>query len=99
MEAVFFIEKEKYSQARDKASSDELVSKQSLTFKDSSSLGLEKEGYYLLVSGSDEGVKAAKGLLKGLAEELKGDEAEKVRSVIKEQEEEAMAGFGGIFGG
>lgn len=98
MEAVFFIEKEKYPQARDRASSDDVVSRQSLTFRDSQGLGLEKEGYYLLVSGSDEGIKKAREILKGLGRELKGEEGKGVTELIKEQEEEAMEGFGGIFG-
>ncbi len=98
MEAVFFIEKERYPEARDRASSDDRVSRQSLTFRDSQSLGLHEEGYYLLVSGSEEGIKKSRELLKGLGRELRGEEAKGVADIIKKQEEEAMEGFGGIFG-
>lgn len=98
MEAVFFIEKDRYPQARDKASSDDVVSRQSLTFREAMSLGLHEEGYYLLVSGTEEGIKKARELLKGLGRELKGEEAKGVIELLKKQEEEAMEGFGGIFG-
>ena len=98
MEAVFFIEKDKYPQARDKASSDDIVSRQSLTFREGMSLGLHEEGYYLLVAGTEDGIKKAREILKGLARELKGEEAKGVIELLKKQEEQAMEGFGGIFG-
>ena len=98
MEAIFFIEKEKYSQARDKVSTDDIVSRQSLNFREAMSLGLHEEGYYLLVSGTEDGIKKARELLKGLARELKEKEGKGVIEIMKKQEEEAMEGFGGIFG-
>ncbi len=98
MEAVFFIEKEKYSQARDKVSTDDIVSRQSLNFREALSLGLHEAGYYLLVSGTKDGIKKARELLKGLARELKEEEGKGVIEIMKKQEEEAMEGFGGIFG-
>ncbi len=98
MKAVFFIEPDNYVQAKGKVYGDELVSRQSITLRDSSSLGVDKKGYYLLVDGEDESIKQAKKILSGLAKELTGPEAEKVLSAIEQQESSAAEGFGAIFG-
>ena len=98
MKAVFFIGKEKYGQAKNKAYGDEAVSKQTITIREHSALGMKKEGYYMLIDGEDDAVKKAKELLKGLAEELSGKEEEEVIAAIEEQDASAAEGFGAIFG-
>ena len=50
------------------------------------------------MSGTEEGIKKAREILKDLARELKEEEGKGVIEIIKKQEEEAMEGFGGIFG-
>ena len=98
MKAVFFIEKDKYSEAKNKAYSDEEVSRQTIIIRDNASLGLEKEGYYLLINGDDKAVGKAKKLLAESAKELSGEDAEKAISAIDNQESSAAEGFGAIFG-
>jgi hypothetical protein len=98
MKAVFFVKKENYGSAKNKVYMDELVSRQSITVRDNAAIGMKKEGYYLLIDGGEAAVKKARELLKGLAEELKGGDAEKVTSAIDGQESSAAEGFGAIFG-
>lgn len=97
MEAIFRIPKDKYSGLKEAVTSDEVLSKQSLTFRDNESLDIEEKGYYLLIDGSEEAIKKAREVLEG-AEELKGGDAEKLIEKIKSQEESAAEGFGSIFG-
>ncbi len=98
MKVVFFVSKENYGSAKNKVYMDEIVSRQSITTRDSAAVGMKKDGYYLQIDGDDGAVKKARELLKGLADELKGSDAEKVTSVIDGQEESAAEGFGAIFG-
>jgi 6-phosphogluconate dehydrogenase (decarboxylating) len=98
MKAVFFIQKEKQGQAKGKVYGDELVSKQTIILRDSSALGMKKDGYYLMIDGEDDAVKKAKEILKDSAKELTGPEAEEVIAAIDKQESSAAEGFGAIFG-
>jgi len=97
MQVVFFVEKENLSKVKDITKEDP-IGRQSITFRDNVSLGVEKEGNYLLIDGAEEACKEAQDKLKELAEELEGEEKEKVIQKMKEMEESAMEGFGGIFG-
>ena len=97
MDAVFRIPKEKYAGIRNAVMSNDLLSRQSLTFRDSTALGVKEEGYYLLIEGPEEAIEEARKVLKE-ATELKGGEADEIRKKIKSQEESAAAGFGSIFG-
>ena len=97
MKVVFFIEKENTNKVKDIVNQDP-IGRQSITFRDNIALGLDKEGNYLLIDGAEEACKEAQEKLKDLAEELKGEEKEEVITKMKELEESAMEGFGGIFG-
>ena len=97
MKVVFFIEKENTNKIKDIVNQDP-IGRQSITFRDNIALGLEKEGNYLLIDGAEEACKEAQEKLKDLAEELEGEEKEEVITKMKELEESAMSGFGGIFG-
>ena len=96
MHAIFFIPRENFTSIKTKVESDDVASRQSLTFRDCKTLGIEKDGYYLLVEGSEEGIDAVRKI-EGL-EEVKGEEAERIFEKIKEQESKAESGFGAIFG-
>ncbi len=98
MKAVFFMDKDNYVSSKGKLYADELVSRQSITVRESSSIGKEKEGYYVQIEGDREAIKKARELLKGAAEELKGKDAEEVSGAIEGQESTAAEGFGAIFG-
>ena len=51
-----------------------------------------------MIDGSEEACEEAQERLKDVAKELEGDEKQKVIDKMKEMEESAMEGFGGIFG-
>ncbi len=95
MKIVFFT-KEK-TKVDDIVKKDDLISRQSLLWRSADSLDINnKEGYFLLIEGSEEAIEKAKNLLKDLAEVVKDNE--EVIKKIKEDEEKAMVGFGNILG-
>lgn len=76
---------------------DELASKASIKFKEG------KEGYYCYIRGTDKHCKKALELAGDeegnlLAEEITGEEKEKVINKIKADEDKAIEGFGNLFG-
>ena len=77
---------------------DDLVSRQSILTRDSSSLDLEKDVSYVKIEGSDKGLKRAKELAKELKfKKLDEKKAKKIDKKIKEQEDSAASGMGMIF--
>jgi nitrogen regulatory protein PII len=98
MEVVFKIEKKNLQKVKDVLLKDEIVSRASVTFKESNSLGLKGNYYYCYISGLDEACNKAKELTKDLAEVVNEKDAKEVIEKIKSEEESAMMGFGNIFG-
>lgn len=98
MKAVFFIPSENYSKAKNLVYADDLISRQSINFRESKALGLKKDGYYLEIDGSEEAVKKLSEILKDIGKEVDKKEKEEVLKKISEQEESAAQGFGSIFG-
>ncbi len=99
MELVMFVPKENYPTVNREIYGDDLVSRQSVSMRDNTSLNLAgKEGYYLYVSGSEEAIKRAEEIVGERGEKLEGEEAEKIISLIKDSEEKQAQGFGAIFG-
>jgi hypothetical protein len=98
MKAVFFIDREKYGGAKSKLYGDDLVSRQSITARDSASLGKKGDGYYVQIDGDEAAIKKAREILKGAGKELKGKEAGEITDTIEGQESSAADGFGAIFG-
>ena len=78
--------------------SDDLVSRQTIRVYDLKNLGLEDQGFVILVEGSEEAVNRAVQLLNGIAEKIEGEEAKRIYEKIKEIEDAASSGFGSIFG-
>ena len=77
---------------------DDLVSRQSILTRDSSSLDLDGDVSYVKIEGSNEGLKRAKELAKELKfKKLDEKRAKKVDEKIKEQEDSAASGMGMIF--
>ena len=77
---------------------DDLVSRQSILTRDSSSLGMDGDVSFLKIEGSEEGLKRAKDLAKELEfTKLDKKKAEKINEKIMEQEESAADGMGMIF--
>ena len=98
MKILFYLEKDKYQKANDALLKNDLLSRQSINFREASSLGLKEAGYYLELDCSEEVLPEARIILKELAKELAGKEKEKILEIIQKQDEAANAGFGAIFG-
>ncbi|MEM4703107.1 MAG: hypothetical protein QXP53_01335 [Candidatus Pacearchaeota archaeon] len=73
--------------------------RQSYTLKDAKSLGIDKKCSYLYINASEEFFKKnEKILLNAGAKKLSGNEFEKVKKTIEEQESATSSGVGFIFG-
>ena len=105
MEVVISMEMKNLQKVKDILLKDDVVSRASIVFKEAKGI-TSKEGYYCYLSGLDEQCKRALDILKlkdektgeviELAKEVK--DKENVINKIKEEENKAMEGFGGIFG-
>lgn len=98
VEIVLKIKKENLQKVKDVLLTDDTVSRASLTFKESKSLGLKGNEYFCYISGLEEACNKAKKLTKKLAEITDKKDEEVIIKKIKEEEESAMSGFGSIFG-
>ena len=96
MEIVLKFESKDLQKIKDILLKDDSVSRASMTFKDASFIG--EKGYYCSLSGTEEQCKKAVEITKELAKEVIGAEKEKVIAKIKEEENKAIEGMGGIFG-
>ena len=77
---------------------DDLVSRQSILTRDSSSLNIDGEFSYLKIEGSKDGLKRAEELAKELDfKKLNSKKAEEINKKIEEQEDSAASGMGMIF--
>ncbi len=82
----------------DKMIRDDLVSRQSILTRDSSSLDIKENVFYVKIEGSEEGLKKAKKLAKELEfKKLGKKKAEEINKKIEEQEDSAASGMGMIF--
>lgn len=97
MEIVLSMETRNLQKVKEMLLKDDLVSRASMVFKEAKAFG-GSEGHYCYISGSDEQCKRAVELTKDLVKEVKNKEKDNVISKIKEEEDRAMEGFGGIFG-
>ncbi len=98
MEVVYFVTRQNYSKVKDILLRDDITARQSVVFKDAQSVGEKRDGTYVKISGTDEGVKRAVELIKSDAEVVASAEAGRVIKKIKSEEDNAAAGFGSIFG-
>jgi hypothetical protein len=87
------------SSAMDAVYQDNLAGRQSITVRESRTLGVGGEGNLVLVEGSEEGVRRAEALLKESATILGGAEAEAAYKAFRAQDDEAASGMGVVFGG
>ncbi|MFH0830001.1 MAG: hypothetical protein V1887_02480 [Candidatus Aenigmatarchaeota archaeon] len=98
-EFIAFVPREKAGQAEQRLRSDfDVCAKQSITVRDAKALGINKEGSFFYITGSEEGVKKCKEFLKEFEAEAKPAEFEHAKKKIVEEQEKAAEGFGGIFG-
>ena len=78
---------------------DDIVSRQSIFTRDSSSLNIEGNNSFLKIEGSTEGLKRADELAKELQfKKLDKKKAEEINKKIEEQDDSAADGMGMIFG-
>ncbi len=99
MEIIIFVPKDQYPKVNREIMGDEVVNRQSVSFRDNVSLGLsDKEGYYLYVSGNDEAIVRAEEIVGDKGTKLSGEEFDKILKLINDQENAQAEGFGAIFG-
>jgi hypothetical protein len=75
---------------------DDIVSRASIKFRDGSVIG--KKDYFCVVSGREDQCRKALEISKELAKEADKKDADNLVAKLKEEEESASAGLGGIFG-
>jgi uncharacterized protein YaaR (DUF327 family) len=99
MDWITFVKKENVNKAEEKLKMDfNIAAKQSITVRDAKSLEINKEGSFFLISGTEDGIKKCKDLIKEFIEEINEKELNKAKERIKEEEEKAAEAFGGILG-
>ena len=91
MELILYVEKGSADKLREILLKDDVVSRANVLFRDAKSLG--KDGYYVRVLGSEEQCKKALELAKDLAEEVSGEEREKILKMLESEDEEMLSGF------
>jgi ribosomal protein L4 len=96
MDLLLFSKRENSKELEEKLKKDDLVSGASIKVRDASIVN--KDGVYFYLEGTEDKIKKAKELAKNLAEEVLGEEKEKVVKILKEEEERAIEGFGAILG-
>ncbi len=78
---------------------DDLVSRQSILTRDSSSLSIDKDVSYVKIEGSKKGLKKAEEIAKDMKfKKLNKKKSGEVNKKIEEQEDSAADGMGMIFG-
>ncbi len=76
----------------------DVVSRQSLLFRDAKALGFPAYGTFVVVEGTEAGLAAAEALFKDIGKKLDAKNAEAVYRAIRAQEDDAASGMGLIFG-
>jgi hypothetical protein len=97
MEIVLQIESKNLQKVKDILLKDDMVSRASIVFKEGKSL-LGKDGYLIYISGIEEQCKKAIEISKEIAKQASEKDKTEVIKKIREEQEKAAEGFGGIFG-
>ena len=97
MELLLHLESKNLQKVKDLLLKDDMVSRSSIMWREAKSFGFS-EGYYCYISGTEPQIKKAQELAKELTKEVKDKEKDKVLGTIKEEQDKALEGFGGIFG-
>lgn len=96
MEIVLQVASANMNKLKEFLNKDNSVSRASISFREGSIIG--KKDYFCLVSGSEEQCKKAIEISKDLAKEADKKDAQDLISKIREEEQKASEGLGGIFG-
>jgi len=98
MDWIVFVKKENARKAEERLKADfSLASKQAIGVRDAKSLGIEKEGSFFIISGTDEGVAKCKELINEFVEEIDEKYLKQANDKIREEADKAAEGFGGLF--
>jgi len=97
MKVLLLTENKNLQKVKDLLLKDDVVSRASVTWKEAKAYG-GKEGYYIYVSGLEEACKKAIELSKDFVKEVTGKEKDDFLKKLKEEEDRAAEGMGGIFG-
>ncbi|MEM2548345.1 MAG: hypothetical protein QW810_05790 [Nitrososphaerota archaeon] len=95
MEMILFVEKSRYKELEERLLKDDVVSRSNIIFRVSEPL--REGGFYARIIGSEEQCDRARKLAGEIAQEILGEEKEKVLKAIKEEDEKMLSGFSGIF--
>lgn len=100
MEVVFKVPEDKVAKVKNVLEKD-IISRGSSNLKKAKVLGFEESGNFLVYNSSEETCSELREGLKDLegVNEVEEDKKEEVLTKVKEEEEEAMRGFGNIFKG
>jgi len=94
--AIYAVKKEHIGKI-DEVLKDDLVSRQSIAVRDAKILGVEKEARMVIVEGTVEAIAKADEIFKPIADREKEDDAAKIYSAFKTQEDNVASGLGMIF--
>lgn len=98
-QTVYKVDRSKAAQIQE-VTSDEIVSRLSITTRDSTALGVEGDCVYVLLEGREEGLQRAKELFEGkqIGRALPDEKAKVVQDAVDREEESAAEGMGTLFG-
>jgi len=96
MEIVIEIKKGNLQKVKEILLKDDIVSRATIVFKEAKTLGFDNKNYYCYISGLEEQCEKAKELIKDIAKIV--ENKDEIIEKIKQEENVAMEGFGGIFG-
>ncbi len=96
MKVVYIVSADNKQKAEDALKGDDLVSRGSITIRLATALEIKEDGYFIVLDASENALKKAEELLKGIA--VKYDKSDNVIKKIQEQEDSAIEGFGNILG-
>jgi hypothetical protein len=95
---IFEVKKEDSGKILNTIIKDDLISRQSITTRDASSLEIKGEATYLKIEGSGDALKKAEKIAKELGfKKLDKKKAKDVNAKIDAQEDSAASGIGMIF--
>ena len=94
---VFSIDNEHKGKIRE-ITSDDLISRQSITIRDASALGFEAEEQIVVIEGEDSAIERSKELFKDIGKEQDEAKTAEILEKLKSEEEGAAEGVGFIFG-
>ena len=98
MDWMTFVKRDNVRKAEERLRGDfSLAAKQAISVRDAKALGIDKEGSFFLITGTEEGVAKCKELIKELTEKLDEKYFDMAKKKLQEEADKAAEGFGGLF--